>query len=159
MVIYGFIRRVAIPNIRHDWRCQRREQKRQDKHFFKALKDEGMGFCIFCNAAIATLYALEIGQIKRVKILDWDVHHWNGTQAAVENVPNITFCSIHQSSGYQHTGKSEEYAYKFPKSCNSNWYIVKILNFHNSSHSCATIQLVYLVHLNKNPNMSHLAAM
>ncbi|MEH2124286.1 hypothetical protein [Nostoc sp.] len=103
MVISGFIRRVAIPNIRHDWRCHQREQKRQDKHFFKALKDEGMGFCIFCNAAMssdkpqsvyATLYALEIGQIKRVGILDWDVHHGNGIQAAVENVPNITFCSI-----------------------------------------------------------------
>ncbi|MEH1860733.1 MAG: histone deacetylase [Nostoc sp.] len=74
-----------------------------------ALKDEGMGFCIFCNAAIAALYALEIGQIKRVGILDWDVHHGNGTQAAVENMPNIAFCSIHQSPGYPHTGKSDKH--------------------------------------------------
>ncbi|MEH2041311.1 MAG: hypothetical protein V7K87_34205 [Nostoc sp.] len=65
---------------------------------------------MFSNAAIATLYALEIGQIKQVGILDWDVHHGNGTQAAVENVPKITFCSIHQLLGYQHTGKSEEHA-------------------------------------------------
>lgn len=79
-----------------------------------------MGFCIFCNAAIATLYALEIKQIKRVGILECDVHHTNGTQAAVDNVFNITFCSIYQLAGYQHTGKSEEHAYKFPKMCNSN---------------------------------------
>ncbi|MFN6528440.1 hypothetical protein [Nostoc sp. ChiSLP03a] len=41
-----------------------------------------------------------MGQIKRVKILDWHVHHGNETQAAVENMPNITFCSIHQLTGY-----------------------------------------------------------
>lgn len=74
-----------------------------------ALKDEGMGFCIFCNAAIASFYALATGQIKRVGILDWDVHHGNGTQAAVENFANIAFCSIHQSPGYPHTGKSDEH--------------------------------------------------
>ena len=74
-----------------------------------ALADEGMGFCIFSNAAIAALYALATGQIKRVGILDWDVHHGNGTQTAVENVPNIAFCSIHQSPGYPHTGKSDEH--------------------------------------------------
>lgn len=74
-----------------------------------ALKDEGMGFCIFCNAAIASFYALATGQIKRVGILDWDVHHGNGTQTAVENFANIAFCSIHQSPGYPHTGKSDQY--------------------------------------------------
>lgn len=59
MVISGFIRRVVIP-----------KRAKKDKHFFKALKDKGMEFCIFCNAAIATLYALEIGQIKQVEILE-----------------------------------------------------------------------------------------
>ena len=73
-----------------------------------ALPDEGMGFCIFCNPAIAAIYALTSGNIKRVGILDWDVHHGNGTQATVENYPNIAFCSIHQSPGYPHTGKPEE---------------------------------------------------
>jgi acetoin utilization deacetylase AcuC-like enzyme len=73
-----------------------------------ALRDEGMGFCIFCNAAIAAIYALVNEKIDRVGILDWDVHHGNGTQAAVENYSNIAFCSIHQSPGYPHTGKSEE---------------------------------------------------
>ncbi len=73
-----------------------------------ALQDQGMGFCIFCNVAIAAIYALNNQNIKRVGILDWDVHHGNGTQAAVENNSNIAFCSIHQSPGYPHTGKSEE---------------------------------------------------
>jgi len=39
----------------------------------------------------------------------FDVHHGNGTQTAVENYPNIAFCSIHQSPGYAHTGKSKEH--------------------------------------------------
>jgi len=73
-----------------------------------ALQNEGMGFCIFCNPAIAAIYALANRNIKRVGILDWDAHHGNGTQAAVESYPNIAFCSIHQSPGYPHTGKSEE---------------------------------------------------
>ena len=73
-----------------------------------ALQDTGMGFCLFANAAIAALYALEQSGISRVAILDWDVHHGNGTQAAVENHPDIAFCSIHQSPGYPHTGKADE---------------------------------------------------
>ncbi|NJL20747.1 MAG: histone deacetylase [Leptolyngbyaceae cyanobacterium SM1_3_5] len=72
-----------------------------------ALQNEGMGFCIFCNAAIAARYAQSKG-IQRIGILDWDVHHGNGTQSAIENLPNIAFCSIHQSPGYPHTGKPEE---------------------------------------------------
>jgi len=73
-----------------------------------ALSNEGMGFCIFCNPGIAAIYALTNQNIKRVGILDWDVHHGNGTQAVVENNSHIAFCSIHQSPGYPHTGKSEE---------------------------------------------------
>jgi acetoin utilization deacetylase AcuC-like enzyme len=72
-----------------------------------ALRDEGMGFCIFGNAAIAAIYAQSQG-FDRIGILDWDVHHGNGTQAAVEDRPNMAFCSIHQSPGYPHTGKPEE---------------------------------------------------
>ena len=73
-----------------------------------ALLNEGMGFCIFCNPGIAAIYALTTANINRVGILDWDVHHGNGTQAVVENNSNIAFCSIHQSPGYPHTGKFEE---------------------------------------------------
>jgi acetoin utilization deacetylase AcuC-like enzyme len=72
-----------------------------------AISGIGMGFCLFSNAAIAAHYALENGA-ERVAILDWDVHHGNGTQAIVENNPNIRFCSIHESPQYPGTGQSTE---------------------------------------------------
>jgi len=68
----------------------------------------GMGFCLFSNAAIAAHYALEKGGIKRVGILDWDVHHGNGTQALVQGNSDIAFCSLHQSPGYPGTGSAAE---------------------------------------------------
>ncbi|MBP0021341.1 MAG: histone deacetylase [Cyanobacteria bacterium SBLK] len=73
-----------------------------------AERDRGMGFCVFCNAAIAALYALKQSSIERVAILDWDVHHGNGTQQIVERYPQIAFCSLHQFPGYPGTGTAEE---------------------------------------------------
>jgi acetoin utilization deacetylase AcuC-like enzyme len=73
-----------------------------------AEADRGMGFCLFSNAAIAAHYALEQPNINRVAILDWDVHHGNGTEAIVENNPNIAYCSLHQSPCYPGTGKASD---------------------------------------------------
>jgi acetoin utilization deacetylase AcuC-like enzyme len=73
-----------------------------------AESDMGMGFCLFSNAAIAALYALKQPGIQRVAILDWDVHHGNGTQAIVTNHPQIAYCSLHQYPGYPGTGKLSE---------------------------------------------------
>jgi acetoin utilization deacetylase AcuC-like enzyme len=73
-----------------------------------ALPDRAMGFCIFANAAIAALYALEQPGIQRVAILDWDVHHGNGTQAIVVNHPQIAYCSLHQYPFYPGTGAAQE---------------------------------------------------
>jgi acetoin utilization deacetylase AcuC-like enzyme len=70
-----------------------------------AEKDYGMGFCLFGNAAIAAFYALKQPGISRVAILDWDVHHGNGTQALVQENPNIAYCSLHQFPCYPGTGK------------------------------------------------------
>jgi acetoin utilization deacetylase AcuC-like enzyme len=67
-----------------------------------------MGFCLFSNAAIAARYALEQPGIKRVAILDWDVHHGNGTQSLVENSRQIAYCSLHQSPCYPGTGDADE---------------------------------------------------
>ncbi len=67
----------------------------------------GMGFCIFSNAAIAATYALANGA-ERVAILDWDVHHGNGTQAVVAQNPQMAYCSLHQSPHYPGTGKAIE---------------------------------------------------
>ncbi|MGF1600569.1 MAG: histone deacetylase [Thermosynechococcaceae cyanobacterium] len=72
-----------------------------------ALRSQGMGFCLFANAAIAAHYALEQGAI-RIAILDWDVHHGNGTQALVESHPQIAYCSLHQSPCYPGTGAAHE---------------------------------------------------
>lgn len=73
-----------------------------------AESDRGMGFCLFSNAAIAAHYALEQPEIKRVAILDWDVHHGNGTQEIVETHPKIAYCSLHQSPCYPGTGFASE---------------------------------------------------
>jgi acetoin utilization deacetylase AcuC-like enzyme len=73
-----------------------------------ALTNRGMGFCIFANAAIAAHYALQQSGIQRVAILDWDVHHGNGTQAIVETNPQIFYCSLHQYPFYPGTGAADE---------------------------------------------------
>lgn len=73
-----------------------------------AESDTGMGFCLFSNAAIAALYALQQPGIHRVAILDWDVHHGNGTQAIVETHPQIAYCSLHQYPCYPGTGHYTE---------------------------------------------------
>lgn len=73
-----------------------------------ALSETGMGFCLFSNAAIAAHYALSQPKIERVAILDWDVHHGNGTQAIVELDPHIVYCSLHQSPCYPGTGATSE---------------------------------------------------
>lgn len=73
-----------------------------------AVREIGMGFCLFSNAAIAAHYALQQPDIERVAILDWDVHHGNGTQAIVESHPHIAYCSLHQSPCYPGTGSSQE---------------------------------------------------
>jgi acetoin utilization deacetylase AcuC-like enzyme len=67
-----------------------------------------MGFCLFSNAAIAARYALEQPGIHRVAVLDWDVHHGNGTQSLVENSRQIAYCSLHQSPCYPGTGDADE---------------------------------------------------
>lgn len=72
-----------------------------------AERDRGMGFCLFSNAAIAAHYALT-QSTRRVAILDWDVHHGNGTQALVTDNPNIVYCSFHQSPAYPGTGLISE---------------------------------------------------
>ncbi|MDJ0676697.1 MAG: histone deacetylase [Calothrix sp. MO_167.B42] len=73
-----------------------------------AESNTGMGFCLFSNAAIAAFYALQQPGINRVAILDWDVHHGNGTQAIIETNPQIAYCSLHQSPCYPGTGKATE---------------------------------------------------
>jgi len=73
-----------------------------------ALRDRAMGFCLFGNVAIAAHYALAHHACERVLIIDWDVHHGNGTQALVEDEPRIHFVSMHQWPWYPGTGAADD---------------------------------------------------
>lgn len=73
-----------------------------------AEREYGMGFCLLSNCAIAAHYALAQPGIQRVGILDWDVHHGNGTQHLVQDNPKIAFCSLHQLPGYPGTGQADD---------------------------------------------------
>jgi acetoin utilization deacetylase AcuC-like enzyme len=73
-----------------------------------ALRDRGMGFCLFGNVAVAAHYARAHHGAERVLIVDWDVHHGNGTQALVEDTPAIRFVSMHQWPWYPGTGAAED---------------------------------------------------
>lgn len=73
-----------------------------------ALRASGMGFCLFGNVAIAAHYARQRYGIARVLVVDWDVHHGNGTQALVEGEPDIRFVSMHQWPWYPGTGAAED---------------------------------------------------
>ena len=73
-----------------------------------ALRDAGMGFCLFGNVAVGAHYARERYDAERVLIVDWDVHHGNGTQALVQDTPDIHFVSMHQWPWYPGTGAAED---------------------------------------------------
>jgi acetoin utilization deacetylase AcuC-like enzyme len=66
-----------------------------------------MGFCLFSTVAVAAAAARAAG-VERVAVVDFDVHHGNGTQAAVEDDPSIFFASIHQWPLYPGTGAESE---------------------------------------------------
>jgi acetoin utilization deacetylase AcuC-like enzyme len=69
-----------------------------------AFRDRGSGFCIFNNIAIAAKYALKKYGIKRIAIIDFDVHHGNGTQEIFYEEPDVFYVSIHQYPHYPGTG-------------------------------------------------------
>src|SRR5438094_1662358 len=73
-----------------------------------ALSSRAMGFCLFGNVAIGTRYARARHGVARVLIVDWDVHHGNGTQALVEDEPGIHFVSMHQWPWYPGTGAADD---------------------------------------------------
>jgi len=72
-----------------------------------ALADRAMGFCFLNNVALAARHAQHLGR-RRVLIVDWDVHHGNGTQAIVERDATVRFVSMHQYPWYPGTGAADE---------------------------------------------------
>ena len=73
-----------------------------------AERDRAMGFCLYNNVAVAARNLTQNEGLARVLIVDWDVHHGNGTQHIFEEAPDIFFFSVHQWPLYPGTGAREE---------------------------------------------------
>jgi len=73
-----------------------------------ALPDRAMGFCFFNNVAIAAAWLLKHRRLKRIMIVDWDVHHGNGTQAMFYESPEVLYASTHQYPHYPGSGSLHE---------------------------------------------------
>lgn len=69
-----------------------------------AERDRAMGFCFFNNVALGALYLLENFGLDRVAIVDWDVHHGNGTQHLFEADPRVFYLSLHEDPQYCYPG-------------------------------------------------------
>lgn len=70
--------------------------------------DHAMGFCLFNNVAVAARYLQERHGLERIAIVDWDVHHGNGTQHSFYDDPSVFFFSTHQFPYYPGTGRAQE---------------------------------------------------
>ncbi len=74
-----------------------------------AERELSMGFCLFNNVAIAARYLREKWGLERVLIVDFDVHHGNGTQHAFDDDPSVFFCSFHEHPAYRYPGTGREH--------------------------------------------------
>ena len=73
-----------------------------------ALVNNSMGFCLFNNIAIAADHAIRQHKLDRVLVIDWDVHHGNGTQDIFYKREDVWFLSVHRSPFYPYTGRQDE---------------------------------------------------
>lgn len=116
-----------------------------------ALRDRAMGFCCFGNVAIAAHYALARQLCERVLIVDWDVHHGNGTQALVEQEPRIHFVSMHQWPWYPGTGAADDrgphntvWNVPMPPSLPAEQYVHALLHAVDAATDACTPDLVLI---------------
>jgi len=76
-----------------------------------AERDRAMGFCIFNNIAVGAEHARQAHQLKRIAIVDFDVHHGNGTEHIFHDQPDVLFCSTFQHPFYPNTGVEADSAH------------------------------------------------
>jgi acetoin utilization deacetylase AcuC-like enzyme len=76
-----------------------------------AERSRAMGFCLFNNIAVGVAHAISAHGVERAMVVDWDVHHGNGTQEVFYSSPAVLFASIHQSPLYPGTGDEQERGY------------------------------------------------
>ena len=100
-----------------------------------AEADRAMGFCVFNQAAIAALHARQQHGVQRVAVVDFDVHHGNGTQNAFFGDPDLFYGSCHQSPFYPGTGARQESGVAnnivnlpLPQGCNSAMFRASMTN-------------------------------
>lgn len=85
-----------------------------------AEPDRAMGFCIFNNIAVGAAYAIEKKGVGKVAIIDWDVHHGNGTQKMFYNSDKVLYISLHQFPHYPGSGSERETGMAQGEGCNIN---------------------------------------
>jgi acetoin utilization deacetylase AcuC-like enzyme len=73
-----------------------------------ALRDRPMGFCLFANGAVAVRHAQQVLGVGRVAVIDWDVHHGNGTEAIFYEDPSVLTVSLHESPHWPYSGAAQE---------------------------------------------------
>jgi acetoin utilization deacetylase AcuC-like enzyme len=109
---------IALLSLGSALRAADAVMKNQVQRAFSAARPPGhhaepqnaMGFCLFCNIAIAARYIQQIYGVEKIAIVDFDVHHGNGTQAAFEADPSVLFISLHQHPRTCYPGSG--YAYE-----------------------------------------------
>ena len=98
---------IAVDAVQEGWARAAFVAVRPPGHH--AEPNRPMGFCLFNNVAVAALHARARWGIQRVAVVDFDVHHGNGTQAMFADDPNLFYASSHQSPCYPGTGESWEH--------------------------------------------------
>jgi acetoin utilization deacetylase AcuC-like enzyme len=109
-----------------------------------AEENRAMGFCLFNNVAIAAAYALET--VDRVAIVDWDVHHGNGTQEIFYESDRVLYCSVHQYNTFPFTGWVDEVGRGAGKGYNLNAPLLPNSDRHDYVHVFSEVFLPAIRH-------------
>lgn len=92
---------VLLKNTQSAWALTRPPGHHAESH-------RAMGFCFINHAAVAARHAMEVHGLQRVMIIDWDVHHGNGTEEIFVNDPRVLYFSTHQAPLFPHTGAARD---------------------------------------------------